>query len=425
MILVVDDSQDVHDLIDVRLRPEDLEILHALDADGAIEIAWERRPDLLLLDLDLAGLSGLDVCRRLRAEPSFASVPIIFLTGNADVEMKVEALDAGAVDYVTKPFDANELRARVRAALRTVRRAGHGSWPGETTLIEPPSERPVLAGRYELRDQLGSGGVGAVYRAWDRRTGTMVAIKLVRQELAENTDVISRLHREAQAAELARHPHVVKVLEVGTDERGAPFIVQELLRGETLAQRMARRPGLGTAEALALLGPIVEAVGAAHEHGVIHRDLKPENVFLHRVDASSAVTPKVLDFGLSKIPPRPEDLRLTHTGAIMGTPAYMSPEQITGERAAEASSDVWSLGLMLYEAISGRRPFLADTPWKLFLATINEEPVALRAVAPDAPEALERIIGRCLRRAPEERYPSAVDLALALRAIEATPPAGA
>jgi CheY-like chemotaxis protein len=414
-ILVVDDSQDIHDLIEVRLRQDDLEILHALDLDAAIEITGKRVPDLVLLDLDLAGRSGLDLCARLRADPAFEGVPIIFLTGNADVDAKIEAFDAGAVDYVTKPFDANELRARIRAALRGRRSSVIPEPRGPDPASAGPASGRVLGRRYLLEKLLGSGGVGEIYEARDTRTGALVAIKVLRFEHEATVDVVSRLEREAQAADLARHPHVVRVLEIGVDDRGAPFIVQELLRGETLAQRMSRDARLEVDEALALLLPIFEAVGAAHENGVIHRDLKPDNVFLARSYADGPVIAKVLDFGLSKIRPTPEALRITQSGAIMGTPAYMSPEQMTGDRAVEASSDVWSLGVILYEALTGRRPFLADTPWKLFLTTLNDEPAPLRALAPDVPEALEQIILRCLRRPPVERYQSAMELARDVR----------
>lgn len=407
-ILVVDDAEDIHDLIEARLGAA-YQILHAYDGEGAFDMAWNQAPDLILLDLDLDGESGLDLCARVRATTRLSYTPIIFLTGDAKIDTKVEAFNAGAVDYVTKPFDAAELRARVGAALRTAQRpARHMVDSGEVP-------KTLLSGRYEIRDKLGSGGFGSVYQAYDTTTEKLVAIKLLHPQFTHDRDIVSRLRREAQAAHIARHPHVVRVIEVGTDTSGGPYIVQELLRGMTLAQRIASTGALGVERALTILTPIIDAVAVAHRQGVVHRDLKPENIFLVESDPEGEVTPKILDFGISKLAHKPGQHPLTSAGVVLGTPGYISPEQISGDGAVEATTDVWSLGVILYEVISGQRPFVADPPWKLFMVTLSAKPKPLRDLVPSAPEALERILRRCLQREPAARYPSASELAVALR----------
>src|ERR1700728_83204 len=203
-------------------------------------------------------------------------------------------------------------------------------------------EGEVLAGKYRLDGLLGAGGMGEVYRAENLGIGRSVAIKVLREEHGESAEVVMRFLREARAANIVRHPNVVDVLDVGQAEDGSPFIVQELLEGEDLAHYVHAQGGkLPPETAIRLLIPAIDAVAFAHARGVIHRDLKPENIFLAR-DHSGAVVPKLLDFGISRVV-SVEEQRMTATGMSIGTPAYMSPEQIRADKVVDARTDVWSI----------------------------------------------------------------------------------
>ena len=276
-------------------------------------------------------------------------------------------------------------------------------------------EGELLAGKYRLEALLGSGGMGEVYRAENTMFGRAVAIKVLREEHAENADLVARFLREARAANIVRHPNVVDILDIGQDDSGAPFIVQELLEGEDLGAYLTSLGGRIPIDAvLEILLPVMDAVGVAHAKGVVHRDLKPENVFLAQVGTS--VVPKVLDFGIARIAAADEQ-RMTATGISMGTPAYMSPEQIHGDRTLDARSDVWALGVILHEVIAGDLPFHAETFSGLFVKIATEAPMPLEKACPGVPAELAAIVAKCIRRSPAERYANAAELAIDLRRL--------
>lgn len=272
----------------------------------------------------------------------------------------------------------------------------------------------VLASKYRLEALLGSGGMGHVYRAVNEHVGRAVAIKVLRSEHAQNGQVVERFLREARAANLVRHPNVVDVLDIGKEDGGAPFIVQELLDGEDLAHFVERRGGkLPLEEVCDLLLPVIDAVAEAHARGVVHRDIKPENVFLAK--APRGPIPKLLDFGISKV--RAPDLRATEVGMMMGTPAYMAPEQVQGARDADPRSDVWALGVMMFELVAGRMPFDVQDAPALFVAIATKDAPTLLDVGAEVTPAISRVVERCLRRRPDERYPSAAELGRDLRHV--------
>jgi serine/threonine protein kinase len=272
----------------------------------------------------------------------------------------------------------------------------------------------LLANKYRLDKKLGSGGMGDVYRAENIAIGRVVAIKTLRAEFMSRPQIVGRFLREARAANKVRHANVVDVLDVGEDGEGVPFIVQEYLRGQDLARHFEDLGGrLAPRAALSLLLPVIDAVAAAHRVGVVHRDLKLENVFLARMDAQ--IVPKVLDFGISRIADDSEDHRLTSTNVTMGTPMYMCPEALRGLRFTDARSDVWSLGVMLYELLAGAPPFEGTSQAGLFLAITSDTPAPLDHSV--ASPALSEIIFRCLEKDPVSRFPDAGELASALRAL--------
>ncbi|HEY8080149.1 MAG TPA: protein kinase [Labilithrix sp.] len=271
-----------------------------------------------------------------------------------------------------------------------------------------------MAGKYHLEELLGSGAMGDVYRATNQAVGRAVAIKVLKQEHAQNEMLVDRFMREAKAANLVRHKNVVDVLDIDKDREGVPFIVQELLSGEDLAKHVARRGGkLPLEDVVDTLCPVIDAVAEAHARGVVHRDIKPENVFLAR--EGKQTVPKLLDFGISKM--RSPDLRATDIGVTMGTPAYMPPEQVQGARDADPRSDVWALGVMLFELLSGRLPFDEANAPALFVAIATKDAPPLVTIDPKIPPAVSKLVSRCLRRKPQERYPSAAELARDLRHV--------
>jgi len=282
-------------------------------------------------------------------------------------------------------------------------------------------EGTILAGKYRIDSLLGAGGMGEVYRAENTAFGRVVAIKMLREEYAETPEVVDRFKREAQAANIVRHPNVVDILDIGQTEDGTPFIVQEFLEGQDLAAYAHASGGrLGIQEAIALLVPVVDAVAFAHERNVLHRDLKPENIFLART--ANGVVPKLLDFGISRIMTA-EEQRMTATGMSIGTPAYMSPEQIRADKVIDARSDVWSIGVILHELLSGALPFQSEAQSGLFVKIVTEPPVPLDVAVPGAPKEMVAIVDRCLRAKMTERYSSAAELARDLRAMYEGAPA--
>jgi serine/threonine-protein kinase len=292
------------------------------------------------------------------------------------------------------------------------------------TDVEPESPWPVgrvIGGKYLLVRMIGRGGMSVVYEAQNTWTGRWVAIKALSPAAGASAASAQRLLREAQNAARIQHPNVVEVLDMGREEPdGTLFVVQELLAGEDLERHLARLGPLLPAPALAILLPIVDALAAAHARGVIHRDVKPANIFLATL-AGGEVVPKLIDFGISKSAAegqgRAAPAFATQDGALLGTPSYMSPEQARGDVALDARTDVWSLGVVLYEALAGRPPFAAETASLALAAVLHERPPRIERYVPGIDPELASVVHGALERDRGERVPSMEALLSALSTL--------
>ena len=281
-----------------------------------------------------------------------------------------------------------------------------------TLPILTPEERigSLLGGRYRVESELGRGGMGVVMRGRHELTGRPVAIKLLLPALVADPNVIGRFFQEAKAAAALNHPNVVDVLDMGTEDDEA-YLVLEFLEGDSLAALLEAQGVIPAAQLLPILLPIIDALAAAHERGIVHRDLKPDNIFVHR-DVRGRAIPKVLDFGIAKLLEIDSNVQ-TRTGGVIGTPHYMSPEQAQGQKGLGAESDVWSMGVLLYECLGGRLPFVADSmPALLMQICMNDPPPLTRAPgsadpaspAPAVHPAMAAVVERAITRDLTVRY---------------------
>jgi serine/threonine protein kinase len=280
-----------------------------------------------------------------------------------------------------------------------------------------PNPGDVIADKYRLERPLGEGGMGTVYAASNILTGKQVAIKWLKPELAPE-EYVQRFMREAQVASRIEHPNVVNMFDMGRHE-GALFLVMELLHGEPLSAWLDHTVPDAT-EFLNLMIPVLRGVHAAHRMGVVHRDLKPDNIFLCRGPYGEAREPRVLDFGISKIAESslaPGKQQLTREGAVFGTPQYMAPEQLRNVRAADARSDVYSLGVIMYRALSGRLPYEADMLPALVLQIVEGGAPHLSHVCPDLEPDLCNVVMRAMAPAASDRFRSVAELARALESF--------
>ncbi|WP_437803800.1 protein kinase domain-containing protein [Sorangium sp. So ce693] len=282
------------------------------------------------------------------------------------------------------------------------------SSPDETTIA--PGD--VLLGKYRVESVLGRGAMGLVVAARHLALDERVAIKVLLPKYVRDPEILQRFLREGRAAVRVRSQHVVRVADVGTLESGAPYMVMDHLEGRDLAAVLAESGRLAVPVAVELVLQVCEALAEAHAQGIVHRDVKPSNLFVTRnADGSPCV--KVLDFGISKMT-HAEDHALTRVGGVLGSPLYMSPEQLRSSSDVDGRADIYSLGVVLFELLTGRTPFFAQELAQLVYLVTQGEPQRPRALRPDLPEPLEQVILAAIARDRDRRFPTVADLALAL-----------
>jgi len=271
----------------------------------------------------------------------------------------------------------------------------------------------VLDGKYRVDAQVGAGGMGAVYLATHTTIGRRVAIKTLHAELTSDEQVVARFHREAQLAGSIGHDNICEVTDIGTLENGSPYLVMPMLNGTPLADLLEQGELLSMDRVVDMIGQTLSALEAAHGAGIVHRDLKPDNIFITRMgDRADFV--KLLDFGISKIMEQDEVTALTMTGTVLGTPFYMAPEQAKGAKDLDHRVDIYAMGVILYEALTGARPFTGES-YNEIMFKIIAEPFALPSTLnPSISPAIEQVICRAMARDPALRYGSASEMKAAL-----------
>jgi serine/threonine-protein kinase len=298
--------------------------------------------------------------------------------------------------------------------------------PSDGTVLEKTSDPLVgqtLAGKYRIEELINEGGMGAVYRGTHTLMDKTVAVKVLHPSLAADDKIVARFSREAKAASRISHPHALNVTDFGESENGIVFLVMEYLRGQTLKDVIRSAGPMSLTRALEIIRQVSGALDAAHAQGVVHRDLKSDNIMLE--DVGDGDWAKVLDFGIAKIQEDvgSTDPALTAANMIIGTPQYMSPEQCSQASEIDSRSDIYSLGVILYEMLAGHVPFTGDNPTAIMMRHLQDAPPSILEERSDLPAAVGRVIARAMAKRPEDRYQSAGELAetLALAAEVKSP----
>lgn len=428
VILIVDDVAGNRQVLASLLRKAGYQVLSAMTAQQALQIVNRQLPDLIMLDILMPGIDGYMLCRQLRSDPKLQKIPIIFLSSLTEAIDKVKAFESGGADYVTKPYQAEEVLARVEHQLKIARlqralehekaelirinqklAATQAQAASVFNVLGESLPGVTIDGKYRIDAKIGSGGFGVVFRAIHIGLERPVALKVFRP-LAPSTspNALSRFLREGISTCRVNHPNAVTVLDSGISTQGIAYLVMELLSGMTLHAEMWQMRRLPLERCLQIVVPLCDVLTAAHDAGIVHRDIKPENIYLHQTGNGEVV--KVLDFGIAKV--LGEEAHnvnhvVTAANDFVGTPSYMAPERMDGA-ACDGRSDVYSVGVMLYEMLAGELPFPdRNQPFlRVMFNHLHGTPTPLRTHLPDLPQSLESLVFSALAKNKDSR-PSA------------------
>ena len=441
-VLVVDDSPTLITLLGGVLRGAGYDVRAATEGTRALALATSQPPELVLLDLRMPGMDGFEVCRRLKADARTSDVPVIVISALDEVDEKVKAFEAGASDYVLKPFEPREVLARVGAHVQLFRlqrelQASRKDLAEQNAELQRKNEEleaaerrtrhvfsalaaalpgTVLDGKYRLEEKIGSGGFATVFRATHLQLERSVAVKVFRPWEGNDTpDALERFKREGIAACRVQHPNAVAVTDFGICPSGIAYLVMELLVGQTLGQLMDDMGSLPFPRAVEVLAPVCDVLAEAHATGLVHRDIKLDNVFLHKTPRGEVV--KLLDFGIAKLVEAAQSTHHETTRGVIGTPSYLAPERVMGLEY-DQRADIYSMGVLMYEVLAGHLPFLEadDGTYDALVRLVTKPipPLKVDGLPPDA----ESLVRRALSKDPEER-PSAAELRDELKRLSA------
>ncbi len=412
-VLIIEDDKIWLETLTAFLEAENFEVISATDGEEGYQLACNEKVDLILLDFILPSLNGLEICRRLRTRG--VSTPIIILTGEKKEEVdKISALELGADDYLIKPFGMKELVARINAVLRRskpeIPQAQRLSPRTETLRprLKELTRGSIFAGRYEVVEELGEGGMGKVYKVIDKKIDEVVALKLLRPEIAADLQTIERFRNELKFARKISQRNVCRMYDLSEEEE-THYITMEYVPGEDLKSMIKMMGHLSLGKAVLIARQVCEGLAEAHRLGVVHRDIKPRNIMIDREGSA-----RIMDFGIAR------SLKAegkTAAGTMIGTPEYMSPEQVEGKEV-DQRSDLYSLGVTLYEMVTGRLPFKGESPLATALKHKSEKPPNPRMLNPQIAEDFSRMILKCLEKDKDKRYQSAEDVLFELNRME-------
>jgi len=408
-IVAADDDEQMSRVLERCLRTWGYEAVLARNGHDAWQILKRSdSPRLVILDWDMPGLSGVDVCRLLRSTPHGRDVYVLMLTGRQEKSDVIQALECGADDFLAKPFHVRELQLRLAKGVRDSTRAREGP----RSLSGAPPAGSTLDGKYRLEKQVAKGGMGSIWLGVHLALGVNVAIKFMDPALAEKDDFAS-FEREARAAAQLRNEHIVRIYDHGMDREGQPYLVMEYLGGESLGARLERRGTLTPEEVALVAEQTARALTEAHGRGISHRDIKPENIFMvDDPERACGFCVKLIDFGLAD----PAGTTFGANGLLAGTPHYLSPEYLGGAIAPDSMLDLWSLAVTLFYAATGTLAFDGETVNDLYHRLLDERPPVPSTFNPALGPGFDAWFAKACHRDREQRYPTAAALSAALTA---------
>lgn len=410
VILVIDDDVTNRKILEKILTKHGFIVLQAGNGADGLNLASAYRPDLIILDISMPEMDGYEVCSRLQESVETSHIPIIFLSALSQLDNIMKGFERGAVDYLTKPYRAEEVLIRVRAHINLSRRRQTGSFRVAITDVTNIAPNTVLDEKYRIDEKIGSGGFGMVYKATHLQLLRPVALKIFHRNTGESEE--SRFKQEGISMCRVNHPNAVSIYDIVHSEAGPWYIVMELLEGHTLLQEFGHIKIFSAERFLQIALSVCDVLAEAHRSGIIHRDIKPENIFIHHTDREEIV--KVLDFGIAKITGKSvvED---TDGDIIVGTPDYLAPERIENN-PYDGKADVYSLGMILYRMVTGQPAFNTKrrSAWEVAMMQVKQYPPNCRDLNPELSEELEEAVMSAIRKPPDER-PTAMELAEKLR----------